>query len=51
VPVPHTVNLPALGIAIVAVLALFRFKIGMIPTLAGCAALGFAYHLGRSLVG
>jgi chromate transporter len=51
VPVPHTVNLPALGIAIVAVLALFRFKIGMIHTLAGCAALGFAYHLGRSLVG
>jgi len=51
VPVLGTANLPSLCIAMVALLALFRFKIGMIPTIAGCAALGVAYHAIRMLVG
>jgi chromate transporter len=49
VPALHTVNVPSLCIAIIALLALFRFKIAMIYTLAGCAALGVAYHLIRLL--
>lgn len=51
VPVFHTINLPSLGIAIVALLALFRFKLGMLPTMGACVALGVAYHLCKSLVG
>jgi chromate transporter len=44
VPDLATVNLPSLVLTAVALLALFRLKIGMIPTLAGCAALGIAWH-------
>ncbi|MEW6532834.1 MAG: chromate efflux transporter [Thermodesulfobacteriota bacterium] len=51
VPVLETANLPSLFIALVALLALFRLKIGMIYTIAGCAALGVAYHGIRMLVG
>jgi chromate transporter len=51
VPVLETANLPSLCIAIVALLALFRFKIGMIYTIAGCAGLGVAYHVIRMLIG
>jgi chromate transporter len=29
----------------VAMLALFRFKVGMIPTLLGCSIAGIAIHL------
>ncbi len=45
IPVIETINWPSLVIAIVALLALFKFKIGMIYTIAGCALLGVAYHL------
>lgn len=45
IPVLTTVDIPALAIAFVAMLALFRFKIGMISTIALCAALGAAYHI------
>jgi chromate transporter len=50
VPDIATTNVPSLIIAIVAMLALFRFKISMIYTIAGCAMLGVAYHLMRVLV-
>jgi chromate transporter len=48
-----TLDVPALGSLRVAslilttgaLLAVFRFKAGMIPTLGACAALGVAYHL------
>jgi chromate transporter len=50
VPVVETANLPSLCIAIVALLALFRFKIGMIYIIAGCAGLGVAYHVIRMLI-
>jgi chromate transporter len=42
-PVLATLNLPALILAIGAAIAVFRFKIGMIPVLLTCAALGAAY--------
>lgn len=51
VPVLGTTNVPSLVIAIAALLALFRFKIAMIYTIAGCAGLGVAYHVVRMLVG
>lgn len=51
VPVMATANVPSLVIAIVALLALFRFKISMIYTIAGSAALGVAYHLIKVIVG
>jgi chromate transporter len=35
----------ALAITIAAMAALFRFKLGMLPTLAACAAAGLAYRL------
>lgn len=47
IPVLATVNLPSLGIAIVALLALFRFKIEIMYTLAVCACLGIAFHACR----
>jgi len=45
VPVLSSLNTPALVLAMAAALAVFRFKIGMIPVLLACAALGSAYLL------
>lgn len=45
VPVLASLNIPALLLAIGAAIAVFRFKIGMIPVLGICAALGIAYTL------
>jgi chromate transporter len=45
VPVWRTVNIASLVLTVAAVLAIFRFKIGMIPTLAACAGLGVLLHL------
>jgi len=50
IPVMATANIPSLAIAIVALLALFRFKIGMMATIAGCAGLGVAYHVAQSFI-
>src|SRR5215472_13381294 len=41
-PVPASADLWALALAVAAVLAIFRFKFGMIPTLAGACAAGIA---------
>ncbi|MFH0825499.1 MAG: chromate transporter, partial [Pseudomonadota bacterium] len=51
VPDTATTNVPSLVIAGVAMLALFRFKIGMIWVIAGCAGLGAAYQAARTLLG
>ncbi|MCW2244175.1 chromate efflux transporter [Azospirillum canadense] len=48
VPVLSTINIPSLVLTIGAVLAVFRFKVGMIPTLTVCALLGLALHVGAS---
>jgi chromate transporter len=40
-----SIDLWALALSIAAIVAIFRFKIGMIPTLAGCCAAGIALYL------
>jgi len=45
VPVPASLDLWALVLSAAAVLAIFRFKVGMIPTLLACAAAGVVLHL------
>ena len=45
VPVPGSLRVASLVLTTGALLAVFRFKAGMIPTLAACAVLGVAYHL------
>lgn len=44
VPVWETVNLASVAIGAGAFALIFLFRLGMIPTLAICAALGLAYH-------
>src|SRR6266699_3188524 len=44
-PVLSSVDLPALVLAIAAATAIFRFNLGMLPTLAGCCAAGIALYL------
>jgi chromate transporter len=51
VPVPASTNLPALLLTIGAVLAVFRFKFGMIPVLIVCSAIGVVYYLITGRVG
>ncbi|TXL77650.1 chromate efflux transporter [Vineibacter terrae] len=45
VPVPASLNAPSLVLTAGAVLAVFRFKAGMIPVLGACALAGMAYDL------
>src|SRR3546814_19434193 len=45
VPVLASLNIAALVLALGAAIAVFRFKVGMIPVLGICAALGIAYVL------
>jgi chromate transporter len=43
-PVLSTLNVAALVLSAAAMLALFRFKVGMIPTLIGCSIAAIAFH-------
>ncbi|TJW12934.1 MAG: chromate efflux transporter [Mesorhizobium sp.] len=43
VPVFDSVNIPSLVLTLGALLAVFRFKVGMIPVLAACSVLGLLY--------
>ncbi|MFO0996358.1 MAG: chromate efflux transporter [Alphaproteobacteria bacterium] len=45
VPVWQTIQWPSLAFTAAAMLAIFRLRIGMIPTLAGAAVIGVAYHV------
>jgi chromate transporter len=45
VPVPGSINIPATLLSIGALIAVFRFKIGVLPVLGACAAIGAAYVL------
>ena len=45
VPAFSTLNIPAFVLAIAAVIAIFRFKVGMIATLLGCSIAGVLLHL------
>ncbi len=44
-PLPASLDPWALALSLAAVVAIFRFKIGMIPTLLACAGLGVVLHL------
>jgi chromate transporter len=50
VPVLSSANLPSLILTVGALLAVFRFKIGMIKVLAACSLLGILYYLGTGQV-
>ncbi|HEY8698251.1 MAG TPA: chromate efflux transporter [Rhizomicrobium sp.] len=45
VPVLASINWPALALSAAAMVAIFRFRIGMIPTFAACSAAGMLYYL------
>jgi chromate transporter len=45
VPVLASINVPASLLTLGAVIAVFRFKVGMIPTLLTCSAIGIVYYL------
>jgi chromate transporter len=45
IPVWATVNVPSMFIAGVAMLAIFRFKLGVVTTIAFSAMIGIVYHL------
>lgn len=47
IPVWHSVNVVSLLIGIVALGAIFKFKLGTMTTIGSCAALGIGYHLIR----
>jgi chromate transporter len=47
-PVPASVNGPAVVLSLAAMVAMFRFKVGMIPTLAACSLAGMAYYFAFS---
>jgi chromate transporter len=47
VPVLSTINWASLVLTAAAALAIFRFKMGVIPVLLGCAAVGVALHFTR----
>jgi chromate transporter len=51
VPALASVNVPSLILTLGALLAVFRFKIGMIPVLATCSAIGLLYYLATGSVG
>ena len=44
-PVPATISVPALILTAAAIVAVFRFRVGTLPVLAGCAAAGALYRL------
>jgi len=45
VPVWDTLQLPSLALAAAALIAMLKFRVGMVPTLAASALLGVAYYL------
>ncbi|WP_293860302.1 chromate efflux transporter [uncultured Alsobacter sp.] len=49
VPVPSSVDPWALALAAGAAIATFRFRLGMVTTLAGCTACGIALHLAGAI--
>ena len=44
-PVAASVDIPALLLTIAAVVAVFRFKVGVLTVIGGCAAVGVLLHL------
>jgi chromate transporter len=48
-PIVSSLNVWASVLAIVAAISIFRFRVGMIPTLFGCSAAGIALHLAGAI--
>ena len=48
-PVPESVDPWALALSLAAIIAIFRFKVGMITTLLACSAIGIVLHLAGAL--
>jgi chromate transporter len=44
IPVLASVSLPLLFLSAAAIVAMFRFKIGMLPTMAACSMAGVLYY-------
>jgi chromate transporter len=44
-PIPASVDAGALALSVAAIIAIFQFKLGMIPTLLACSAVGIGLHL------
>ncbi|MFL5110127.1 MAG: chromate transporter, partial [Microvirga sp.] len=51
VPVLSTINVASLVLTAAAIIAMFRFKTGMIPVLAACSGAGLLYYLATGSVG
>jgi chromate transporter len=51
VPVLSSINIASAVLTLAAVVAMFRFKAGMIPVLAACSAAGVVYYLATGSVG
>jgi len=45
IPVLNSISWPTLVLSLAAMIAMFRFKVGMIPALAASCALGVAWYL------
>jgi chromate transporter len=50
-PVLASIRWPTLILALAAIIVIFRFKTGMIPTFAACSAAGIAYYLVMGFLG
>jgi chromate transporter len=50
-PVLASVNWPAVVLAVAAIVAIFRFKVGMIPVFAACSVAGIAYYFAATGLG
>ena len=48
-PIWASADLWALGLSLAAIIAIFRFKVGMIPTLLACSGLGVVLHLAGAI--
>jgi chromate transporter len=48
-PVFESLDIWALLLALAAVIAMFRFRVGAIPTLFACSAAGIALYLANSI--
>jgi chromate transporter len=44
-PVAASVDIPALVLTVAAIVAIFRFKVGVLTVIGGCAAAGVLLHL------
>jgi chromate transporter len=51
VPALTSIRLPTLALALAAIAAMFRLKVGMIPTFVACSAVGVIYYLVLSATG